>query len=132
MSMTDTLADMLTRIRNGQNAKLFSVAVPFSKLANGVLEVLKNEGYIKDFKKDETDPVKVKLVVELKYSDGKPVIQEIKRESKPGRRHYSNISTLSKVRNGLGIYILSTSKGVLSDYDARLKNVGGEVLCSVF
>lgn len=130
--MTDSLADMLTRIRNGQSARLFSVNVPFSKIASGVLKVLESEGYIKGYKKDEADPKKPQLVVELKYLDGSPVIQEIKRSSKPGRRYYSKISALPKVRNGLGIYILSTSKGVLSDYEARLNNVGGEVLCSVF
>jgi small subunit ribosomal protein S8 len=132
MSMTDSLADMLTRIRNGQGARLFSVDAPFSRLSAGVLDVLKLEGFISTYHKDESVENKPRLVVELKYSDGKPVINEIKRSSRPGKRYYSKIEALPKVRNGLGIYILSTSRGVVSDYEARLKNVGGEVLCSVF
>lgn len=134
MSMTDTLADMLTRIRNGQRARLISVALPHSKLNAGVLEVLKREGYIHGFSEvAATEEKKHKqLNIELKYVDGQPVIREIKRISKPGRRFYSRIGELFRPYNGLGICVVSTSKGVMSDYEARNANVGGEILCSVF
>ncbi len=131
MSMTDTLADMLTRIRNGQSARLYSIEFPHSKLRESVLAVLKREGYIKEYKKLEGD--KPNLVVELKYdSSGEPVITQIDRVSKPGRRVYSAIEDLKKFYNGLGIVIISTPQGVMSDHEARKANVGGEVLCVVF
>lgn len=132
MSMTDPLADMLTRIRNGQGAKLGTVTSPFSKVRQGVLEVLKNEGYIRGYAKVEDNSEKPELKIELKYVEGKPVIRHLKKVSKPGRRVYSQISDLPKVYNGLGIVILSTSKGIMSDHDARQQNVGGEVICTVF
>ena len=133
MSMTDTLGDMLTRIRNGQMARLVTVTSPSSKLRVGVLEVLKREGYIENYKEElEESSSHKKLSIELKYVDGQSVIREIKKISKPGRRVYSSIEDLKKYYNGLGIAILSTSKGIMSDYEARLQNVGGEILCSVF
>jgi len=132
MSMTDPLADMLTRIRNGQRAKLYTISSPYSNLRSSVLDVLKREGYIRDYKKNDGENNKAELVIELKYLDGEPVIEVINKVSKPGRRVYSAIEDLKKVFNGLGISILSTSKGVLSDHEARQQNVGGEVLCEVF
>lgn len=132
MSMTDPIADMLTRIRNGQQARLASVVSPHSKVRVGILEALKKEGYIRDFSVSANDNNSKDIKIELKYHEGKPVIKELTRVSKPGRRVYSSISSLPKYYNGLGVTILSTSKGVLSDYDARLSNVGGEVICTVF
>jgi small subunit ribosomal protein S8 len=132
MSMTDPIADMLTRIRNGQHAKLVAVDSPFSKLRAAVLEVLKREGYINDFKKVEAKGVIPTLKIELKYLEGEAVIKEIGRVSKPGRRVYSGVEDLQKIYGGLGISILSTPQGVVSDHEARQQNVGGEVLCYVF
>lgn len=132
MSMTDPLADMLTRIRNGQQAKLYSVNSPFSSFRASVLEVLQREGYIRGFEKLDLGNNKAELKIELKYIDGEPVIKLLNKASKPGRRVYSKISDLKKVFNGLGVAILSTPKGVLSDYEARQENVGGEILCYVF
>ena len=132
MSMNYRLADMLTRIRNGQAARLSEVRVSASKFLGRVLEVLKNEGYIADYSREETGKGKAEFVIQLKYHDGDRVIREVACISKPGRRVYSEISKLPKYYNGLGIAILSTSKGVMSDFDARQANVGGEVLCSVF
>lgn len=129
--MNDLLSDMLSRIRNGQHARLASVKCQFSKLLFNVLGVLKSEGYIKDFRQVGEDN-KLSLEIELKYFEGEPVIKNVKRVSSPGRRVYSPISDLQKVQNGLGIAVLSTSRGVMSDYDARLANVGGEVLCTVY
>ena len=131
MSMNDLLSDMLSRIRNGQSAKLSSVLCPYSNLLDGVLSVLKAEGYIADYDKVEHNG-HVALEVELKYSDGVPVIREMKRVSTPGRREYSKIADLKQFYNGLGVVILSTSQGVLADHEARKRNVGGEVLCNVF
>jgi small subunit ribosomal protein S8 len=132
MSMNYRLADMLTQIRNGQQARLAKVSVCASKLLGNVLEVLKNEGYIRDYRKVEKGVGKSEFEIELKYHEGEQVIKEISCISKPGRRVYCEISKLPKYYNGLGIAILSTSKGVMSDFDARHANVGGEVLCSVF
>ncbi len=132
MSMNDLLSDMLTRIRNGQRAHLPKITCPAANLLGNVLEVLKKEGYIVDYRKLDGEPGHAQLEIELKYYEGEPVIKELTRESKPGRRHYSKIKELPAYHNGLGIAILSTSKGVMSDYDARMANVGGEVLCSVF
>jgi small subunit ribosomal protein S8 len=132
MSMTDPLGDMLTRIRNAQQAHKPTVAAPASKIRANVLEVLKREGYIRGFTREDVRPGVAELKIELKYVDGEPVIREISRISKPGRRIYSKIGDLPRVYNGLGIAILSTPRGVMSDNEARAANVGGEVLCRVF
>ena len=132
MSMSDPLGDMLTRIRNGQRARKSSVRAPASKLRANVLEVLKREGYIRGYFTTELRKGLAELEIELKYNDGTPVIQEIARVSTPGRRVYSRIKELPREYNGLGITILSTPRGVLSDQEARAHNVGGEVLCRVF
>jgi small subunit ribosomal protein S8 len=132
MSLSDPLGDMLTRIRNGQNARLSSIESPFSTLQVNVLEVLKREGYIRDFAAKESRPGIRQLKIELKYFEGQPVIKEITRVSKPGRRVYSKIKDLPRVYNGLGISILSTPKGVMSDHEARAEHIGGEILCRVF
>lgn len=131
MSMNYRLADMIAQIRNGQQARLSSVRVQASKLLGNVLEVLKKEGFIRDYRKVELG-TKAQFEIELKYHEGERVIKEFVCISKPGRRVYCEISKLPKYYNGLGIAILSTSKGVMSDFDARQANVGGEVLCSVF
>ena len=132
MVMTDPLGDMLTRIRNAQMRGRSKVATPASKLRERVLEVLQTEGYIRGYARVEHEGTAPVFEIELKYHDGQPVIQEIKRVSKPGRRVYSSVSELPRVYNGLGVSILSTPKGVMSDADARENNVGGEVLCRVF
>ena len=131
MTMSDPLGDLLTRIRNGQQAGLANVSSPASRLRANVLEVLKSEGYIRGFERNEIEVGKPELNIELKYYEGQPVIKEIKRVSRPGRRVYSSIQDLPRVRSGLGIAILSTPRGVMSDNQARDANVGGEVLCSV-
>lgn len=125
--MTDPIADMLTRIRNGQTAHLAYVSVPLSKFKLSVLKILQKEGYIKNFIVEEGV-----IRVDLKYNAGKPAIKIIDRISKPGRKVYSEIAALRKFMNGLGVIILSTSKGVMSDYEAKSLGVGGEVLCKVF
>ncbi|MDR3439262.1 30S ribosomal protein S8 [Telmatospirillum sp.] len=130
--MTDPLGDMLTRIRNGQLAKKASVTAPASRLRANVLEVLKREGYIRGYSQADVRAGIAELTIELKYHEGTAVIREISRISKPGRRVYSRIKDLPKVSNGLGISILSTPRGVMSDAEARAANVGGEVLCKVF
>lgn len=132
MAMSDPLGDMLTRIRNGQRAHKKAVTVPASRLRSNVLEVLQREGYIRGYSWAELRPGVAELTVELKYSEGEPVIREIARVSTPGRRVYAGIKKLQPVYNGLGISILSTPRGVLSDNEARAANVGGEVLCRVF
>ena len=132
MSMSDPLGDMLTRIRNGQSAGKSVVSSPASRLRSNVLEVLKREGYIRDYSSIEVRTGVSELKIELKYHEGAPVIQQIQRVSRPGRRVYSGIKELKRVYNGLGISILSTPRGVLSDNEARDANVGGEVLCMVF
>lgn len=132
MSYSDPIGDMLTRIRNGQRARKPTVLMPHSRLRSSVLEVLKREGYIRGFTEREARPGVVALEIELKYHEGQPVIREIHRVSKPGRRVYSKIKDLPRVYGGLGIAILSTPRGVMSDADARAANVGGEVLCQVF
>jgi small subunit ribosomal protein S8 len=131
MALTDPLGDMLTRIRNGQRAKKDSVLSPASNLRASVLEVLQREGYIRGFSEDSTGKHKA-LRIELKYFEGEPAIKHVARVSKPGRRVYSGSKELPHVRNGLGITIVSTPKGVLSDAEARERNVGGEVLAEVF
>ena len=132
MSMSDPLADMLTRIRNGQRARQAVVAAPASNFRAHVLEVLQREGYIRGYTKEQLRPGVSELKIELKYVDGEPVIREIARVSKPGRRIYSKLNDLPRVYNGLGIAILSTPRGVMSDNEARAAKVGGEVLCRVF
>ena len=132
MSMSDTLGDMLTRIRNGQTANKSVVDAPASRFRANVLDVLKREGYIRNFSQVEKRPGINEFKIELKYYDGKPVISEIKRVSTPGRRIYSSINDLPKTYNGLGISILSTPRGVMSDNEARAAKVGAEVLCQVF
>ena len=132
MSMTDPIADLLTRIRNAQRVGAKSVEAPSSKLKVAVAEALKREGYVRGYFTTEKEG-KVTLTIELKYDvDNKPAIQTIDRVSTPGRRVYAGIQTLPKVANGLGVSILSTPKGVLSDNEARAANVGGEVLCRIF
>ena len=131
MALTDPLGDMLTRIRNGQRAKKDSVVTPASKLRANVLEVLKREGYIRGYTEEELAG-HAGLRVELKYFEGQPAIKHVARVSKPGRRIYSGSQDLPRVRNGLGITIVSTPKGVLSDAEARDQNVGGEILAEVF
>ena len=132
MAFSDPLGYMLTRIRNGQMAGLDSISMPASRLRTNVLDVLQREGYIRGYFEEELRVGVRELRVELKYDNGKPVIREINRVSRPGRRIYAKIADLPKVYNGLGISILSTPRGVLSDSEARTANVGGEVLCKVF
>ena len=131
MNLTDPIADMLTRIRNANSAKHVSVKIPFSKMKEGIANILKNEGYIKDFEIKE-DGSKKDVVVALKYVDGENVIKGLKRISKPGRRVYSGVEDLPKVLGGLGIAIVSTPKGVITDKECRKHSVGGEVLCYVW
>jgi small subunit ribosomal protein S8 len=132
MAINDPIGDMLTRIRNGQRANLKSVNSPASRLRAHVLQVLEREGYIRGFETAETRPGISEIRIELKYHDGAPVIREIRRVSTPGRRVYSKIKDLPRVYNGLGISVLSTPQGVMSDVEARAANVGGEVICTVF
>jgi small subunit ribosomal protein S8 len=132
MSLSDPLGDLLTRICNAQGSRHASCVSPASKLRANVLEVLKREGYIRGYSAEELRPGVAQLRIELKYSEGEPVIKEIHRVSKPGRRVYSKIQELPRVYAGLGVSILSTPRGVLSDAEARAANVGGEVLCRVF
>jgi len=132
MSMSDPLGDMLTRIRNAQRSRHSNCVAPASGLRANVLDVLKREGFIRGFATEELRPGISQLRIELKYNEGEPVIKEITRISRPGRRVYSQIKELPRVYGGLGISILSTPRGVLSDAEARAANVGGEVLCRVF
>lgn len=132
MSMTDPLGDLLTRIRNGQRARKNEVTSPASKLRTNVLDVLQREGFIRSYEHYEVRPGINEVRIELKYQEGDPVIRQIQRVSTPGRRVYSKIKDLHLHFNGLGISILSTPRGVMSDNEARASNVGGEVLCQVF
>ena len=132
MSFTDPIADMITRIRNAQLRALNTVSIPNSKLRAKILEVLKEEGYISDYKPSSNEKNNKFLLVNLKYNNGIPVIREISRVSKPGRRVYSKAESIPKIKNGLGIAIVSTSKGIMTDNDARLKKIGGEIICKVF
>ncbi|PZQ45196.1 MAG: 30S ribosomal protein S8 [Micavibrio aeruginosavorus] len=132
MSMNDPLSDMLTRIRNGQNARLPKITAPYSKLLEAVCKVLTDEGFIRGYKTVDAGTNKKELSIELKYDAGQPVIRELKRVSKPGRRVYTQIKGLGQFYNGLGIKILSTPQGVMADHKAKAANVGGEVLCQVF
>ena len=132
MTFVDPIGDMLTRIRNGQMRSLDKINIPYSNFRLKILEVLKNEGYIIDFKTDKSDENKKLIKVDLKYYEGRPVIREIKRISKPGRRVYSKADSIPRVHSGLGLAILSTSKGVMSDSEAIKNNLGGEIICRVF
>ncbi len=132
MNVNDPLGDMLTRIRNAQMRRKNKVSTPASKLRGHVLDVLVEEGYIRGYSRADYDSGRAEFDIELKYFDGEPVIKDIKRVSKPGRRVYSSVSDLPMVKNGLGVAILSTPKGVMSDSRARAENVGGEVLCNIF
>ena len=132
MSMTDPIGDLITRIRNAQQRAKSKVSTPASKLRERVLEVLKTEGYIRGYAAVEHANGRNELEIELKYFDGAPVIREISRVSKPGRRVYASVRNLPRINNGLGVAIVSTPKGVMADHAARESNVGGEVLCKVF
>jgi small subunit ribosomal protein S8 len=132
VSLSDPLGDLLTRIRNGQRAHKSAITTPASRLRENLLRVLEREGYIRGFERYAVRDGVAELKVELKYNEGEPVISEIMRVSKPGRRVYAKIKDLQKVYNGLGISIISTPRGVMSDQEARQANVGGEILCQVF
>ena len=131
MTMTDPISDLLTRIRNGQMVRKSKIFCPASKIKVAILKVLQEEGYIRNFEIIEDEKGR-QLEISLKYFDGKPVIKEISRVSKPGMRVYSSVKSMPLIRNGLGISIVSTPKGVMSDSSARNENVGGEILCTVF
>ena len=132
MAINDPLGDMLTRIRNAQMRKRTKVSTPGSKLRARVLDVLQAEGYIRGYNSTEFGNGRTEFEVELKYYDGQPVIREIARVSKPGRRVYSTVGAVPRVANGLGMAILSTPLGVMADHEARERHVGGEVLCTIF
>jgi small subunit ribosomal protein S8 len=132
MALNDPLGDMITRIRNAQMRSKPKVSTPGSRLRVSVLDVLKNEGYIRGYATVEHSNGRTELEIELKYFDGEPVIREISRVSKPGRRVYASVKALPRINNGLGIAVVSTPKGVMADHAARDANVGGEVLCTVF
>ena len=131
MSFTDPIADMITRIRNAQLRTLNTVNIPNSKFRARILDVLKEEGYISDYKLTPDKKNKGFLVVNLKYNNGSPVIREIRRVSKPGRRIYTRANSIPRIQSGLGIAIVSTSKGIMSDNTARSQNIGGEIICKV-
>jgi len=132
MTMSDPLGDMLTRIRNAQMRKSSKVSTPGSRLRQNVLDVLKSEGYILGYATVDYENGRSEFEIELKYFDGQPVIRQIERVSRPGRRVYASVKNIPRVMNGLGVSIISTPKGVMSDAEARDQNVGGEVLCRVF
>ena len=132
MSFTDPIADMITRIRNAQLRTLSTVLIPNSKLRARILDVLKDEGYISDYKDASKDKNNKFLLVNLKYNNGIHVIRDISRVSRPGRRIYTKADSIPKIQNGLGIAIVSTSKGIMTDNDARTKKIGGEIICRVF
>ena len=132
MTIMDPVGDMFTRIRNGQLRSLPKVDIPSSNFRLKILEVLRNEGFISNFYIEKKDNNTANLVVDLKYYEGTPVIKEIKRVSKPGRRVYSRATSIPRIQNGLGLAIISTNKGVMSDIEARKNNIGGEIICRVF
>jgi small subunit ribosomal protein S8 len=132
MALTDPLGDMITRIRNAQMRAKSKVSTPGSRLRASVLDVLQTEGYIRGYATVEHSDGRTEIEIELKYFEGAPVIQDIARVSKPGRRVYASVKALPRIHNGLGVAILSTPKGVMSDHAARDANVGGEILCTVF
>ena len=132
MTLTDPIGDMFSRIRNGQMRLLNSINIPSSNFRKNILKILKDEGYINDYFIEKSQNNKINLKINLKYYEGGPVIKEIKRISKPGRRVYSRANSIPRVMNGLGLAILSTPKGVMSDTEARKNNLGGEIICRVF
>ena len=132
MTLTDPIGDMFTRIRNGQMRSLETIDIPSSNFRRNILEILKSEGFIKNYYIEKLENNKINLKVNLKYYEGNPVIREIKRISKPGRRVYSRATSIPRIQNGLGLAIISTNKGVMSDIEARKNNIGGEILCRVF
>ena len=132
MSFVDPIGDMITRIRNAQLRALSNVTIPSSNFRSKILDVLKQEGYISNYKLLTDAKNKTSLLVDLKYHNGLPVIKEIKRVSRPGRRIYAKADSIARIQNGLGLAIVSTSKGIMSDSDARTKNIGGEIICRVF
>ena len=132
MTLTDPIGDMFSRIRNGQMRSLNSIDIPSSNFRKNILKILKEEGYIKDYYIEKSENNKIKLKINLKYYEGDPVIKEIKRISKPGRRVYSRANSIPRVMNGLGLAILSTPPGVMTDAEAKKKNIGGEIICKVF
>tara|TARA_Y100000816_G_C25799483_1_gene418780 strand:+ start:37 stop:435 length:399 start_codon:yes stop_codon:yes gene_type:complete len=132
MTLTDPIGDMFSRIRNGQMRSLESINIPSSNFRKNILEILKIEGFIKDYFIEKKENNKVTLRINLKYFEGNPVIKEIKRISKPGRRVYSRATSIPRVMNGLGLAILSTPKGVMTDTEARKNNIGGEIICRIF
>ena len=132
MTLMDPIGDMFTRIRNAQLRLLPKVEMPSSNFRLKILEVLKSEGFITSYHIEKKENNKVSLIVDLKYYEGTPVIREIKRVSKPGRRVYSRATSIPRIQNGLGLAIISTNKGIMSDIEARKNNVGGEIICRVF
>jgi len=132
MTLTDPVGDMFSRIRNGQMRLLNSIDIPSSNFRKNILKILKEEGYIKDYYIEKSENNKISLKINLKYYEGDPVIKEIKRISKPGRRVYSRANSIPRVMNGLGLAILSTPKGVMTDSEAKKNNIGGEIICKVF
>ena len=132
MSFTDPIGDMITRIRNGQMRSHVKIEMPASSFKGKILEILKREGFILNYTLDQTDKKKTKFLIDLKYNSGSPVINNIERISKPGRRFYSRAQSIPKIKSGLGIAIVSTSKGVMTDTEARKAKIGGEVICKVF
>ena len=132
MSFTDPIGDMISRIRNGQMRSLLKVEMPASSFKGKILEVLKREGFILNYTLEKTDKKKTKFLIDLKYNSGSPVINFIERISKPGRRFYSSAQSIPKIKNGLGIAIISTPKGLMTDTEARKAKVGGEIICKVF
>ena len=132
MAINDPVGDMLTRIRNAQMRRRGTVSTPGSTLRARVLDVLKSEGFIRDYSTTEFGNGRTEISIELKYYDGRPVIRSVERVSKPGRRVYASVDTMPRVSDGLGVIIMSTPQGVMADHEARERNVGGEVLCKVF
>ena len=132
MSLTDPISDMITRIRNGQMRLSSQIDMPSSRFKGKILEVLKREGFISNYKLVESKQKKLKFTIDLKYNLGSPVINNIQRISKPGRRFYSSAESIPRIQNGLGIAIISTSKGVMTDNEARKAKLGGEIICKVF
>jgi small subunit ribosomal protein S8 len=132
MTLMDPIGDMLTRLRNGQLRSLPKVEMPSSSLRLNILEVLKTEGFISSYHIEKKENNKISLIVDLKYYEGNPVIKDIRRISKPGRRVYSRATSIPRIQNGLGLAIISTNKGVMSDMEARKNNIGGEIICRVF
>ena len=132
MTLMDPIGDMLTRIRNGQQRLMVKVEMPSSSLRLKILEVLKIEGFISSYHIEKKENNKINLIVDLKYYEGNPVIKDIRRISKPGRRVYSSATSIPRIQNGLGLAIISTNKGIMSDIDARKNNIGGEIICRVF